>query len=114
MIGVRKRGQEKAERRARPKRDERDQAAEADHQRRRAPARQSLAGKGFGYIAHVAPGNSRFEKVAQHRGSSWMSKMEIARSRIARCMAVPPVLRSLAAPAPSRFAIICCSDYGFH
>ena len=39
MIGVRKRGQEKAERRARPKRDERDQAAEAHHQRRRAPAR---------------------------------------------------------------------------
>src|SRR5512135_3363450 len=41
-----------------------------------------------------------------------MSKIKNARSRIAQCMAVPPVLRTVDAGSVP-FAIICGSDYGF-
>jgi hypothetical protein len=53
-------------------------------------------------------------KAAQHRGSSWMPKVKIARSRASLRMAVPPVQRSVTeASAAARFAIIGGSDYGF-
>ena len=59
MIGARQRREKKTERRARPECDQRNQAAEADHQRRRPPARES-----FGNVAHVAPAKPRFESRA--------------------------------------------------
>ena len=46
MIGARHRGEKKAERRTRTERHQRDQAAEADDQRRRAPSRRHGAGLG--------------------------------------------------------------------
>jgi hypothetical protein len=76
MIGIGERGQEKAKRGARPKRDQRNQAAEADDQRRRAPADQSLAGSyglagsDIGSVVHVALAEPKIRKPRSIEGQS--------------------------------------------
>ncbi len=58
MIGGRQRGEKKAERRARPKRHQRDQAAGADDHRRRAPACRSVCVD----VLSCRPGNATDSK----------------------------------------------------